>query len=216
MDQEAVSLNEKDILSTLDADKEGLVWEDSLWKPSNSYKGVVASQLDAHPSTDFIATTLGQTLRAFHDIAHTNLAVLLDTITWEDTFEQISSRLNHPAFSPTRLVEPYSRYQAEELLTNFTHAKPQTIDDDLVVSFGYQLADLAYVEGDRVAALKDIDQCVIADRYYDLAINHINLHALIGPEALYSFYDGYGTTPNIVKLDHYIMAATLLSKGTPC
>ena len=51
---------------------------------------------------------------------------------------------------------------------------------------------------------------IVSDRHLDLAVLHHSIHTTLGAEAVFSFYEAYGSDPSLVLLDRYVIAAHLL------
>ena len=48
------------------------------------------------------------------------------------------------------------------------------------------------------------------DAHLDLAVTHRQVHDVLGPGAVFEFYDGYGTEPDLVLLDRFTLAGLLV------
>jgi aminoglycoside phosphotransferase len=51
---------------------------------------------------------------------------------------------------------------------------------------------------------------LVGDRHLDLAVIQHSIHRTLGAEAVFGFYEAYGSDPNIVALDHYVLTGLLL------
>ncbi|MCP3988781.1 MAG: hypothetical protein GY724_06895, partial [Actinomycetia bacterium] len=122
---------------------------------------------------------------------------------------------------PARLPSPYDRYQPQRLLELVELGRPG--DDQLVVGHGSSCLSNLFVStadsgSDRKAApvgVAGLHRLGVADRHHDLAVLHRQLSDVYGPEAVISFYEGYGFTPDLVALDHYILIDVLASAVAP-
>jgi aminoglycoside phosphotransferase len=66
------------------------------------------------------------------------------------------------------------------------------------------------VAGPTFSGFDRIDVMMAADRHFDLAVLHRSVHDLLGPEAVFRLYDAYGLEPDLIRLDHYILASHLI------
>ena len=46
--------------------------------------------------------------------------------------------------------------------------------------------------------------------HFDLAIVQRSLHYDLGPAAVFGSYEGYGADPDLVRLDHFVLASLLI------
>lgn len=177
---------------------------DHAWLVTERLPGVPAHRPDLHGDVGSLAEVAGSALREFHAIpldpappaVERGWAALLRLA--EVTVEAGLDRLD----------EPYDRYSPTELLTMWRDGRPET--EDLVVCHGDPSLPNMLAHQGRFVGWVDLAGVRIADRHLDLAHAHVSVHRNLGPEAVYIFYDTYGADPDLVRLDHYLLARQLL------
>jgi len=123
-----------------------------------------------------------------------------------------------------KMPDPYDRYNAAQLVELATRQLDLVADGDPVVLHGNLtaaavripvaaagVADVGVKSGGAVPSVElgHLDQLGVGDRHLDLAAVHRFLPEVAGAEALFAFYDAYGTDPNLVALDGFILLGTL-------
>lgn len=108
------------------------------------------------------------------------------------------------------MAEPYDRYAAERLVEIWTEAElPATYESTTVVLAGALSIDRMLLANGELSGIEGA--CgLIGDRHLDLAVLQHSVHRDLGAEAVFGFYESYGADPNIVALDHFVLAALLL------
>ncbi len=112
------------------------------------------------------------------------------------------------ALDPTILPDPYRRYEAERLLEIWLEGRPGV--EDLVLCHGRPDLDNLLVDPAPVGWV-GVGRLRLADRHADLAVVQYSLHRRFGPDSVFAFYEAYGTEPDLVRLDHYLLASFLQS-----
>ena len=110
--------------------------------------------------------------------------------------------------------------------TNGTYNVTVTIvDDDLgertdtfevtMIPAEVEFSANLFHDGDRPSGVTGVHRLGVADRHLDLAIIHRSLQAAFGAEAVFGFYQGYGHTPKLVALDHYLLIDVMITALVP-
>ncbi|MFT7597749.1 MAG: aminoglycoside phosphotransferase [Acidimicrobiales bacterium] len=134
-------------------------------------------------------------------------ALPIDDAPFDRGWEALASRLDNEV-DGAELPEPYCRYDLATLQRLWRDGRPDT--EDLVVCHGSPLlVNMGFGDG-RLTTLARVDHPCVADRHLDLAIAHQSIQQHLGPEAVFAFYDAYGIPPDLVRLDHYVLASHLL------
>jgi hypothetical protein len=130
---------------------------------------------------------------------------------WRSVIERCRRAVADGSVVAAELAEPYRRYQPAELLDMVTGSSVGWSDDDGPVwCHGLPSAEAFRIEGGRFVGFADFDRAVVADRHLDLAIAHWGIDRVLGAEAVYGLYEGYGQDPDLLRLDHYLLVANLL------
>lgn len=170
-----------------------------------SGEGFPADRPDQHGDLPRLGLIVGEVLARLHSVDPTDAPLLRG---WPVLEAAVSSRLRAGAIEPSDMGEPYARYGAGELVDMWHASRPET--DDAVLCCGNPQMGQLLIADSKLAGLASAEMAVIADRHLDLAVAHQSVHAELGSEAVYSMYEGYGQDPNIVHLDHYVLASRLL------
>lgn len=118
------------------------------------------------------------------------------------------------------LPDPYNRYPAVELL-DIVERQLQPIGQPvaLVLVHGDLRPDNMFLDstggGESKLLLGELGQLGVGDRHRDLAVVHRHLPAVAGAEALFAFYDAYGTEPDLVRLDAFVLLSLLAEQLCP-
>ena len=160
-----------------------------------------ADRPDLHGDLPALPGALGRGLAAVHGVRPPADALPLDLAALVD------ERLARGAIQVDRLPEPYRRYRAAQLvqLWHDRHRPP----DPMVCLVGAATIDRFLMSGGRVAGFA-APFGMIGDRHLDLAVLHHSIHYTLGPEAVFGFYEAYGSDPDLVQLDHHVLTSLLL------
>lgn len=175
------------------------------WLVSDRLPGSPAHRPDLHGDVGSLANAAGRTLASLHALPFPDHDLPKG---WSALREDLTRSVRAGAVEDAILPEPYNRYTASELLAMWTESPP--LFDDLVLCHGDPSLPNFLVEQGRLTGLVDLGGMRIADRHLDLAIAHRSVQRNLGPEAVYVFYEAYGTDPDVLRLDHYLLGSLLL------
>jgi aminoglycoside phosphotransferase len=113
---------------------------------------------------------------------------------------------------PAALPRPYDRYRPQRLLELLIEGGSVEAGPP-VLCHGRPDLDRCLVDRSHFSGFDGLEWAVVADRHLDLAVAHLGVAAILGAEAVPSLYDGYGADPDLILLDHHILAAHLLWAG---
>jgi aminoglycoside phosphotransferase len=165
--------------------------------------GYPADRPDLHGDLDGVAAALGTAMRRLHEIPIADAPL---ESGWEHLEQRIAD--NAPSVVAADLPEPYRRYTVARLLELWREGRPQV--EDLVVCHGdARICNFLMTDG-VVTGMEALGNLCIVDRHFDLAIIQRSLHFDLGPAAVFGFYQGYGVDPDLVRLDHFVLASLLL------
>ncbi len=177
---------------------------DWAWLVSERLPGVPAHRPDLHGDVGSLAEVAGAALRRLHAIPLDHAPSTIER-GWEALSRLAEATAAHGL---GELDEAYQRYEADELLSIWCAGRPPV--EDLVICHGDPaLPNLMAFRGDFTGFV-DLSAVRIADRHLDLAHAHVSIHRNLGAEAVYVFYEAYGTDPDLLRLDHYLLAKQLL------
>lgn len=170
-----------------------------------SGEGDPANHHDQHGELPRLSIIMGQGLARLHgiDIRSAPLAT-----GWNKLDAVIQGRLEGGLIDPSILGKPYDLYAADRLVELWRSGRPA--EEDLVICCGEPTLENLLIADSQLSGFLSAANAVIADRHLDLAVAQQSVHAELGSEAVFSFYEGYGLDANIVKLDHYVLATRLL------
>ena len=187
------------------------------WMVSTIPDGVPGHQPELHTEPDRLPMALGATLRRLHELDPVSCPFIRP---WSQVVDQLREAIEAGRLDPARLRPPYDRYPPDRLVELLHLGRPAT--EDLVVTHGSPGLSNLFVSTtdthdttDGPIGVGGLHRLGIADRHSDLAVVHYQLSAAYGPEAVIGFYEGYGLTPNLVVLDHYLMIDVLTTALTP-
>lgn len=178
--------------------------DDGAWLVSERLPGVPAHRPDLHGDVGSLAEVAGVALRELH-------AVPVDAAppTIERGWDALAALAEVTVAGGLAVIdEPYDRYTADRLLEMWRAGRPPT--EDLVVCHGDPALPNLMANQGSFTGFVDLAGVRVADRHLDLAHAHVSVHRNLGPEAVYVFYDTYGLDPDLVSLDHYLLAKQLL------
>lgn len=122
-------------------------------------------------------------------------------------WDALAARVEAAGRDAAELPEPYNRYETAKLRELWSKSRPDV--EDLVVCHGQpELAGMRFHAGNLVG-IGTVDRLCVADRHLDLAIAQQSLQRALGPESVFVFYDAYPFEPDLVRLDHYVLASLL-------
>lgn len=174
------------------------------WLVTQRLDGVAAHRIEAHGDMQGVPATLARALRDLHESP-----VETDTfpfgIGWAALaadIEQVSDDLDS-----TRLPDPYCRYEARRLVEIWQQGRPD--GEDLVLCHGDPSVPNLVINP-AVVGWVDVGRLCLADRHLDLAIAQYSIHRNFGPDAVFAFFEAYDFDPDLVRIDHYLLANFLL------
>lgn len=179
---------------------------DRAWMVSERLIGVPSHRPDLHGDVGSLAEVAGNALRELH-------ALPIDAAS--DAVESGGDALDAVAAANVAaglggVDEPYQRYTGEQLLELWRQGRPKV--EDLVICHGNAALPNMIAQQGVFAGWVDLGHVRVADRHLDLAFAHESIHRYLGPEAVYVFYDTYGQDPELLRLDHYLLARQFLAK----
>lgn len=192
------------------------------WAALRLPPGRPAHRPENHGDPDDLVVAIGSGLRSLHELPLT--VVRGDVATaggcvarspaegWEAVAARCRLMVESGAVERDRLPAPYDRYGPARLLSMLIDGRPET--EEPVCCHGFPVAERILVDGGRFAGFERYDTTLVADRHLDLAVAHLSVQHHLGPEAVFRFYDSYGADPDLVRLDHYVLAAHLLGAVT--
>ncbi len=164
---------------------------------------VPANRPDLHGDLPGLPAALGRGAARIH-------AVPLPDVEPFDIASAINARQSAGLIKPSAMPEPYDRYDTERLVEIWTEAElPSTYTAEPVVLAGSLSIDRMLLAGGELAGIAG-SFGLVGDRHLDLAVLQHSVHRELGAEAVFGFYESYGEDPNIVALDHFVLAALLL------
>ncbi len=189
------------------------------WLVIGSPPGEPGHRPDLHADPDDLVGALGEGLRQLHDLTPPDLVVTNPVPSGPDGYarpdvivDRCTAAVEAGLVETAALPSPYDRYSPQELLALFVEGRPDPIDADEppVWCHGSVGAERFVVEGGSFTGFDRMENPVLADRHLDLATMHRSVQDHFGPEAVFRFYEAYGRDPNLVLLDHYILASHLM------
>lgn len=173
-----------------------------------------AARPDLHGDLPGVPSALGSALRAVHNTSLRDLVsdpqTLRATDCWEDVASRIQNRIRNNLIAPDQFPEPYSRYGTTELWDLWVSGQPPHRDADVVLCIGDASMDNLRMAHGKVVGCASTGEAMIADRHLDLARMQMSVQEHLGNEAVFGFYESYGSEPGLLALDHYVMANLLL------
>jgi len=180
--------------------------KDSAWLVSERLIGVPSHRPDLHGDVGSLAEVAGNALRELHA-----LPIDLAPSSLERGWEALDAvAAANVASGLGEVDEPYQRYSGEKLLELWREGRPEV--EDLVICHGNATLPNMIAQQGVFAGWVGLGGVRVADRHLDLAFAHESIHRSLGPEAVYVFYDTYGQDPELLRLDHYLLAKQLLAK----
>lgn len=176
------------------------------WLVVTRLAGERADRFESLGNVEGSIQLLGESLRQLHDL---DLPASEGSFGWgwDAVAAHIGARLEAGRIDPQLFPEPYSRYDARRLVDIWMEGRPST--EDLVVCHGRPEMAHVIVDGPSLSGVVSARELCVADRHLDLAVMHRSLQEVVGGEAAFIFYDAYGMDPDLVRLDHYVLADLL-------
>ncbi len=169
-----------------------------------SSSGHPADRPDLHGDLPGLPAALGRMFATIHGLAvpsHLEPA-RLDRL--------VEERFDRGTIRPGEFPDPYSRYDASQLVQIWHDGAERCADRTVPVCLvGAATIDRLLMDGGEVAAVRG-EFGLVGDRHLDLAVIQNSIHNTLGPEAVFGFYEAYGSDPNIVLLDHFVLTGLLL------
>ncbi len=118
------------------------------------------------------------------------------------------------------IPEPYDRYQPAELVELVAvqlDLSPDEPPSPVVIHGDLRPHNWSLQQTSRgdVLTLDGLSRMGVGDRHRDLAVMHRYLPAVAGAEALFGFYESYGSEPDLIKLDAYVLLTLLVEQLGP-
>ena len=185
-------------------------WPPTWFVRTKQRPRVAADRPAENGQVEGLVDGLASALRTLHD--HLGQQVSPEEVAslptgWESLSSEIATAVAEDRVDPQALPDPYRRYESQRLLEFWIEGRPAS--EDLVLCHGNpRLANFFFDGADFVGA-EELDGMRIADRHLDLAIIHHEIHEHLGAEAVFRFYEAYGRDPDLLKLDHYLLASLL-------
>ena len=123
----------------------------------------------------------------------------------------IQDRLEAGLIETASMPEPYSRYSAQELSDLFERSPGgDAFGGGPTCVVGQLTLDRILLADGEVSGIGGGGYGLAGDPHLDLAVLHHSIHTTLGAEAVFGFYEAYGSDPSLVLLDRYVIAAYLL------
>lgn len=191
-----------------------IVGEAGRWLVTARPDGHPADRPELHADPDELVTAVGAGLKALHDLPLSALRAddgARPPEGWPAVAERCRAAVADGLVDSAALPGPYDRYRPDELLAMLIGGRPSA--EDLVCCHGSPSAGMLLVAGGRFVGFDGIESALVADRHLDLAVAHQSVQHHLGPEAVFRLYDAYGGDPDVIRLDHYVLASHLLGLG---
>lgn len=189
-----------------------VVGGDGSWLVTEAPAGLPADRPDRHPEPGNLARLIGEGLAALHALPVSLLGVEAEIDPWAPIVERCRRSVDGGLIDAAALPAPYNRYEPERLLEMLVDggAVAGRPADVPTLCHGAPSAARFLVDGERFVGFDAIDSALAADRHLDVAVAHLSVANVLGAEAVYGFYEGYGTDPDLASLDRAILARHLL------
>jgi len=193
-----------------------IIGGDGPWLVTEVPSGLAADRPDNHPEPGNLARLIGEGLAAFHalpvDLLDEEAEAEGASDPWAPIVERCRRRVDDGLIDSTTLPAPYDRYQPDRLLEMLVDggAAAGRPSEAPTLCHGAPEAARFLIDGDRFVGFEAIGDPLVADHHLDLAVAHLSVADALGAEAVYGFYEGYGTDPDLARLDRAILARHLL------
>lgn len=174
------------------------------WLVTERLDGAAAHRVETHGDMQGVPATFARALRRLHE---TPVAVgaFPFSVGWDALAAEIEAAAD--GLDPNQLPDPYSRYSAARLIEIWREGRPA--QEDLVLCHGDpSLPNLLIDPG--VVGWVDVGRLRMVDRHLDLAVAQYSVHRNFGPDAVFAFFEAYEGDPDLVRIDHYLLANFLL------
>jgi aminoglycoside phosphotransferase len=168
-------------------------------------KGDPANRPDLHGDLPRLGVLAGEMLAQVHSLDASNAPLMSG---WDHIDSVVAERLEGGLIDPDKLGKPYAMYKPQKLVQLWRQGRPN--EEDLVVCCGLATLENLLISDSKFAGLASGEDAIVADRHLDLAVIQQSIHVELGSEAVFAFYEGYGSDASILKLDHYVLASRLL------
>lgn len=196
------------------------------WLVTTVPGGQPATEPERQARPDEVPSAIGAALRRLHDLdPSTVLRGVSGAQRHSRSSESLEARvlagLAGGAIDPAALPDPYRRYGAAELGdmvrdgAERSTAAARRAGDVEVVNHGDPAVGNWFLDGGALATTTGLHRAGPADRHLDLAIAYRSISDHFGPEAVYGFVDAYGTDPDLIRLDHYLLVSLLADQLDP-
>jgi len=176
--------------------------DSAAWLATADSLGHPMDRIELHGDVQSAIQGFGQALALLHSLPTSDVPF---GDGWEALRADIESSL--PGLDNASLRQPYGRYEVEELFTLWQEGRPPL--EDLVVSHGRASMGNVFMNRDGLTSFMDVGNMRVVDRHFDLAVAQHSIQETLGGDAAFIFYDAYGSDPDLLRLDHYSLAAVL-------
>lgn len=170
-----------------------------------STSGHPAHRPDLQPIPDDVPGLVGTALRRLHDL---ETAACPFVAGWEVQHATIEAAVAADRLEVSGLPDPYNRYDPKRLLDLLVEGRPDEVDP--VVCHGAPVLPNLWFDQGGLGATTGHHRLGLADPHFDLAVAHRSVQSWFGGEAVFGLYEGYGSDPDLVRLDHYVLMDVLL------
>ncbi len=172
---------------------------------ATSSAGVPADRPDLHGDLPGLPAALGRGVARIHAAP-----IPVDTPRF-NVLDAIRDRLEAGLISTSSMPEPYDRYSAKELSELFEQSPgDEASAGGPTCVVGRLTLDRVLLADGEVSGIGGGGYGLVSDRHLDLAVLHHSIHTTLGAEAVFGFYEAYGSDPSLVLLDRYVIATYLL------
>lgn len=174
------------------------------WLVTERLDGVASHRIEAHGDMQGVPATFARALRQLHE-APIDAGAFPFAVGWDALAGEIEASADD--LDPSQLPDPYSRYEAARLIEIWQQGRPA--NDDLVLCHGDPSLPNLVIDP-AVVGWVDVGRLRLADRHLDLAVAQYSIHRNFGPDAVFAFFEAYDFDPDLVRIDHYLLANFLL------
>lgn len=175
------------------------------WLVTRTIGGVPAHLAERHGDVERVVLAVARTLRQLHELP---VADCPFDAGWDVLDAEVARSLDAGLIDTADLGPPFYRYDAARLVELWRQGRPAGPQEQVVVHGDPSLPNVI-VDPRAGAGLVDAGRLGVGDRHLDLAVVHASIQRNLGPQAVFAFYDAYGTDPDLVRLEHYRLGALL-------